>query len=382
VDQSEIQPVRDQVVSLLLADDAARDPAVAEFRSHHLSETLLGIDEIGTWLVKRSGRPRRRIEIDLPDDDQPKATSEGFRIEPPLRIATFRQLRIDLLMYPDGDWESSVAVPSSGPIAALHALTVVLVERYRWTPAQATAFVLTGLVPLVESITTTIVTAEASTVGTGPTTRSRIILDIDPTTPPRNVEAAYRQAVGRRLEALWRAMVTCGLRRGEALGLTWRGFDGTHNTLEVTQQVVPTKGKPTLQPCKTTGSNRKLTLDEETVQILRDHRDRQNLERALAGDAYQDLDLVFGDELGHPLSPQATTRAFHALRKAAEVRTGRLHDLRHSRATHLLSSGVPIGTVSARLGHSSPVVTLNVYSHVLPNSDKAAVEALAAALLG
>lgn len=189
-------------------------------------------------------------------------------------------------------------------------------------------------------------------------------------------------AEGDRLEALWRVMVTCGLRRGEALGLTWRGFDDTHNTLEVSQQVVPTKGKPTLQPCKTAGSNRKLTLDEDTVQTLRDHRDRQKLERALAGDAYHDLDLVFGNELGQPLSPQSTTREFHALRKAANIRNGRLHDLRHSHATHLLSSGVPVGTVSARLGHSSPVVTLNVYSHVLPNSDKAAVEALAAALLG
>ena len=123
------------------------------------------------------------------------------------------------------------------------------------------------------------------------------------------MRASLKAAEGDRLAGLWRVTVTCGLRRGETLGLTWRGFDSEHNTLEITQQVVPTKGGQTLHPCKTAGSNRKLTLDDETVQILRDHRDRQKLERALAGDAYEDLDLVFCNELGRPLSPQSTTRA-------------------------------------------------------------------------
>jgi integrase len=71
---------------------------------------------------------------------------------------------------------------------------------------------------------------------------------------------------------------------------------------------------------------------------------------------------------------------FGALRKKAGIRPGRLHDLRHSHASHLLNAGVPVGTVSARLGHSSPVITLSVYNHVLPSSDKAAVEARAEAL--
>jgi integrase len=189
-------------------------------------------------------------------------------------------------------------------------------------------------------------------------------------------------AEGDRLEALWRLQVTCGLRRGESLGLTWRGFDEANKTLEVTQQVVPTRGGCSLAPCKTAGSHRTLSLDGETVRVLREHRERQKVERALAGDAYSDRDLIFCDELGGLLGPPAVTRRFATLRAAAKIRPGRLHDLRHSHATHLLASGVPVGTVSARLGHSSPVVTLTVYAHVIPNSDKAAVEALAAALVG
>jgi hypothetical protein len=63
-------------------------------------------------------------------------------------------------------------------------------------------------------------------------------------------------------------------------------------------------------------------------------------------------------------------------------RPGRLHDVRHTAATHLLTRGVPVHIVSARLGHSTPVVTLNVYAHVLPTSDEQAAEVMAAVVAG
>ncbi len=72
--------------------------------------------------------------------------------------------------------------------------------------------------------------------------------------------------------------------------------------------------------------------------------------------------------------------AFGTHREAAGIREGRLHDLRHSAASHLLSSGVPVHVVSARLGHSSPVVTLTTYGHILPRSDEQAAEVMAAVL--
>jgi integrase len=84
--------------------------------------------------------------------------------------------------------------------------------------------------------------------------------------------------------------------------------------------------------------------------------------------------------IGLRVSPQRATATFGALRKKAGIRPGRLHDLRHTHASHLLNAGVPIGQVTARLGHSSSVITLSIYSHVMPGSDKDAVEALAEAL--
>jgi integrase len=71
---------------------------------------------------------------------------------------------------------------------------------------------------------------------------------------------------------------------------------------------------------------------------------------------------------------------FAKLRKKAGIRAGRLHDVRHSHATHLLAAGIPVHVVSARLGHSSPVVTLNVYAHLLPTSDEQAAKTVAALL--
>jgi integrase len=163
-------------------------------------------------------------------------------------------------------------------------------------------------------------------------------------------------------------------------GLTWLGFSAEEGTLTIAQQVVPTRGGPSIHPTKTKGSHRTIRLDAETVEELEAHREAQVRERDLAADAYEDRDLIFADELGGIINPQRLTEKFAALRKAAGIRAGRLHDVRHSAATHLLSRGVPVHIVSARLGHSSPMVTLSVYAHILPTGDEQAAEVMASVL--
>jgi integrase len=185
-----------------------------------------------------------------------------------------------------------------------------------------------------------------------------------------------------RLSALWWVGVATGARWGELLGARWLDLDLERGTLTIAQQVTPTRGGVSIAPLKTKGSHRTIRLDPDTVAALTRHQGAQKVERSLAGDAYADHDLVFADELGRPLSPQSLTEAFGVLRKAAGIRPGRLHDLRHTSATHLLTAGVPVHIVSARLGHSSPMVTLSTYAHVLPRSDAQAAEVTAAVLAG
>ncbi len=106
----------------------------------------------------------------------------------------------------------------------------------------------------------------------------------------------------------------------------------------------------------------------------------QLLERAFAGEAYADGDLVFADELGAPIHPQRLTERFGKHRKAAGLPTGTLHVLRHTAATLALTGGIPVHIVAARLGDDANTV-LSTYAHLLPRSDEKAAERVAALIV-
>lgn len=184
---------------------------------------------------------------------------------------------------------------------------------------------------------------------------------------------------GDRLFPLRRLAATTGMRRGELLGLTWRCLDLEGARLAVEQQLVPTRGGCTFGPPKSARSRRTIALDAETVAALRKHREAQLLERAFAGEAYVDSDLVFADELGGAIHPQRLTEWFGKHRKAAGPPTGTLHVLRHTAATLALTEGVPVHIVAARLG-DNPNTVLDTYAHLLPQSDEQGAERVAALL--
>ena len=123
------------------------------------------------------------------------------------------------------------------------------------------------------------------------------------------------------------------------------------------------------------GRSRVISIDRDTVAILREHLRRQAEERQAAGSAWTDNGgLVFTTKWGEPLYPDTVTALMtklisHHNKSVTCPRSGathaRLHDLRHLHATTLLLAGVPVHIVAARLGHADPAVTLRVYSHVL-----------------
>jgi integrase len=91
------------------------------------------------------------------------------------------------------------------------------------------------------------------------------------------------------------------MRRGELLGLTWRSLDGSR--LGISRQLVATTGGYTFGPPKSRRGERTIALDPGTVAALDHHRELQQLEHDLAGDAYQDSDLVFCNELAGSSRP-------------------------------------------------------------------------------
>jgi integrase len=184
-----------------------------------------------------------------------------------------------------------------------------------------------------------------------------------------------------RHAALWRLYAIVGLRRGEVLALRWANVDLDAGSLRVEETLGEVDGKLVRGGPKTTSGKRTISLDTLTVAQLRATREHQDLERAALGDAYQDADLVFCREDGACIWPGTVTKRFGALAAEAGLPSIRLHDLRHSAASVALASGVDLKTVSSRLGHSSIVITADLYAHVLPATDRAAAEKVAEMVL-
>ncbi len=123
--------------------------------------------------------------------------------------------------------------------------------------------------------------------------------------------------------------------------------------------------------------SRTIRLGIFTVEALKAHRKRQAEEVASAKGLWKDPDLVFSSTIGTPLDPSnVVDRSFKPLLRGAGLPNIRFHDLRHACATLLLSEGVPVKVVQEVLGHSSVSVTMDVYSHVLPDMQEKAAAAM------
>ncbi len=165
-----------------------------------------------------------------------------------------------------------------------------------------------------------------------------------------------------------------GARRGELLYLRWSvlDLDGAEVIFGGSTAVV--RGQR-IEGTTKGGRSRTISLDRDTVAVLRDHRCQQAEDRLAAGSAWTETGgLVFTTRWGEPLYPDTVTALMTKLinrhNRSATPPTqplphARLHDLRHLHATTLLLAGVPVHIVAARLGHADPAVTLRVYSHVL-----------------
>jgi integrase len=182
------------------------------------------------------------------------------------------------------------------------------------------------------------------------------------------------------LAALWRLAASCGLRRGELLGLQWQDIDFERGTLSVQRQVTRYGKQWVVAPPKTDRSRRLVALPASTLTALRTHRVAQNKDRLKAGALWASEDWVFCDTLGRRLGISALEGAHARLEQAAGVAHFRLHDLRHTGATLALVAGVHPKVVQEMLGHSSVAMTLDRYSHVAENMQKEAAEAIDALL--
>ena len=180
---------------------------------------------------------------------------------------------------------------------------------------------------------------------------------------------------GTFLGARLHIALICGLRQGEALGLTWDAVDLEKRIIKVNRQVQIVDGVQIFAELKTEKSSRLIALTEETTAALRGHLSLIEQLKQRAEASWVENNLVFPDGLGNFRSPKTDYAEWKKALKLCGVANKRLHDARHTAATLMYSQGVGIETISRALGHSTSAITSKLYVHnsVEPQKEAAKV---------
>ncbi len=174
-------------------------------------------------------------------------------------------------------------------------------------------------------------------------------------------------------------MITTGMRRGECIGLKWGDIDETRSLVKVERSVTYTaKSGITVSTPKTAASLRTIPLMNSTLNLLKALKEERKAENP---DTILDDSFIFPGEAGifAPRDPNAVTHRVKHFMKVNGLPDMSPHDLRHSCATLLLSSGADVKSVQEILGHTNASTTLNFYVKADINQMQAATNKLAAA---
>lgn len=170
--------------------------------------------------------------------------------------------------------------------------------------------------------------------------------------------------------ALFATIAALGLRHGEALGLQWGDLDLDAGTVQVNRTVVSRNGTPAISEPKTRASRRTLYFSEHLATILRDH---QAVVLGRRHGQAEPTSWVFPNRFGGMLSQHNVRRVWAEILAAAELPAAiRIHDLRHSFVSRLITSGADPKTAADLAGHADPRMTLGLYTHTQAEARKAA----------
>ena len=175
-----------------------------------------------------------------------------------------------------------------------------------------------------------------------------------------------------------------GMRRGEVLALKWSDYDKNEKTISITKALsrVRTYNKDgnktmlTVTTPKTDTSIRTVPLIDKAVELLAEHKRRQERYMELVGDYYTDNDLIFSSSRGDYLDPGNFNRKLNKTVKKIGIAQISPHALRHSFATRGLEAEVSLKAMQELLGHSSITVTGDIYTHILKEQKRKEISKL------
>ncbi|MGW0471553.1 tyrosine-type recombinase/integrase [Streptomyces coeruleorubidus] len=166
--------------------------------------------------------------------------------------------------------------------------------------------------------------------------------------------------------------IAMGLRRGELIGLRWSDLDLDNRVLYVRQQTQRRRGVLYDDDPKSR-RRRVVPLPALCIAPLRWHRMRQSAARVKAGEQWHESGYVFTTRTGRQVEPRNVYRSFTRVAQSAGLRVIRLHDARHGTATLLTAAGVAPRVVMEILGHSQISITMDVYTHVVQDTQREAI---------
>jgi integrase len=187
------------------------------------------------------------------------------------------------------------------------------------------------------------------------------------------LKAVLAALAGSRLLPIASLALATGMRRGELLALRWQEVDLGNGTVKVMRSLEQTvRGGLRFKQPKTPYGRRTITLPPSAVAMLDRHRRKQLELRLQLGMGKHDADaLVFCNPDGTPISPNSFSVMW-----GRAVPEATFHSLRHTHASALIAAGKDVVTVSRRLGHAKPTITLNVYGHLFRNTDADCADAI------
>ncbi|MYY45876.1 site-specific integrase [Lactobacillus salivarius] len=166
--------------------------------------------------------------------------------------------------------------------------------------------------------------------------------------------------------ALFRLLAFSGMRVGECLALTWHDLNYKNNTIAINKTLARTKNGIKIQTPKTKSSNRVISLDTETIQVLKMWQLEQRKQLLKLGiNAMNKQQLIFSNGKNSFIIVPTVRLAIKQIAKKAGIHSITSHGFRHTHATLLFASGMDIKQVQARLGHSNVQTTLNIYTHAM-----------------
>jgi integrase len=189
---------------------------------------------------------------------------------------------------------------------------------------------------------------------------------------------------GKSLYLLASLALATGMRRSEMLALRWRDVDLDAGRLRVEVSLEQTRAHGIrFKAPKTRNGRRTISLPAHIIADLRAHWRTQQEQRLAIGMGKAPPDSqVLATFDGKPQSPAAITKAWTRAVAAIGMPGIVLHSLRHSHASMLIASGMDVLTISRRLGHGSPTITLGVYGHLIHGADDRAAQIMDTAFGG